>query len=127
MEIFKKRFICNNLLAMKMQLGRAMYADWTKPYMVSNQAPQAWYSKLGSTICALQFIPSKVDTSLFIYKSATLIMYVLLYVDDLIIVSSSPAATDWLLQKLNIEFTIKDLGDLHFFSLELKFTQVQGG
>jgi hypothetical protein len=42
-------------------------------------------------------------------------MYVLAYVDDLIIVSSSEAATTHLLHQLDQEFAIKDLGRLHYF------------
>lgn len=42
-------------------------------------------------------------------------MYVLAYVDDLIIISSSTSATDHLLKQLDSEFAIKDLGPLHYF------------
>jgi hypothetical protein len=79
------------------------------------QAPRAWHSKLSSKLCSFQFQPCKTDTSLFIYKSSHLTMYVLAYVDDLIIVSSSDAATTQLLRHLDSEFAIKDLGPLHYF------------
>jgi hypothetical protein len=42
-------------------------------------------------------------------------MYVLAYIDDLIIVSSSDSATTHLLAQLDSEFAIKDLGKLHYF------------
>jgi hypothetical protein len=42
-------------------------------------------------------------------------MYVLVYVDDLIVVNSSNAATGCLLQQLDADFSIKDLGNLHYF------------
>jgi hypothetical protein len=42
-------------------------------------------------------------------------MYVLVYVDDLIVVSSSNAATGHLLQQLDADFSIEDLGNLHYF------------
>jgi hypothetical protein len=42
-------------------------------------------------------------------------MYVLAYVDDLIIVSSSKLATTHLLQQLDHEFVIKDMDHLHYF------------
>jgi hypothetical protein len=42
-------------------------------------------------------------------------MYVLIYVDDIIITSSSPAAIDTLLTNLHKEFAVKDLGPLKFF------------
>jgi hypothetical protein len=79
------------------------------------QALRAWHSKLTSKLCHLKFKPCKTDTSLFIYTSTNLTMYVLAYVDDLIIVSSSEVATTHLLWQLDQEFTIKDLGRLHYF------------
>jgi hypothetical protein len=43
-------------------------------------------------------------------------MYMLVYVDDLIVVSSSKTATTHLLKQLGAEFSIKDLlGSLHYF------------
>jgi histone deacetylase 1/2 len=39
----------------------------------------------------------------------------LIYVDDIIVASSSKAATDALLKDLSKEFALKDLGDLHYF------------
>jgi histone deacetylase 1/2 len=39
----------------------------------------------------------------------------LIYVDDIIVASSSSAATDALLKILSAEFALKDLGDLHYF------------
>jgi hypothetical protein len=40
---------------------------------------------------------------------------VLVYVDDIIVASSSSKATKGLMRKLNQEFALKDLGDLHYF------------
>jgi hypothetical protein len=42
-------------------------------------------------------------------------MFLLIYVDDIIIVSSVPTATDELLQLLSSDFAVKDLGTLHYF------------
>jgi hypothetical protein len=42
-------------------------------------------------------------------------MFMLVYVDDNIIVSSSSSAVDALLKDLNAEFALKDLGSLHYF------------
>jgi len=39
----------------------------------------------------------------------------LVYVDDIIVASSSQEAIAALLQELEKEFAIKDLGDLHYF------------
>jgi histone deacetylase 1/2 len=42
-------------------------------------------------------------------------MYLLVYVDDIILVSSSSSAATRLIQNLRSEFAVKDLGPLHYF------------
>jgi histone deacetylase 1/2 len=79
------------------------------------QAPRAWFSRLSSKLHALGFISSKTDTSLFLYHKSAITIYLLIYVDDIIVASSSDAAITALLEDLNVHFAIKDLGDLHFF------------
>jgi hypothetical protein len=46
-------------------------------------------------------------------KSVT--VFLLIYVDDIIITASDSAAIPDLLQLLNADFAVKDLGDLHYF------------
>jgi histone deacetylase 1/2 len=79
------------------------------------QAPRAWYSRLSSRLLALGFVPSKADTSLFLLRKPGVTMLLLIYVDDIIVASSSDLATKNLLLQLNTQFAIKDLGDLHYF------------
>jgi histone deacetylase 1/2 len=57
------------------------------------QAPRAWYARLCSKLVTLGFTPSKGDTSLFFYNKNGYIIFVLIYVDDIIVASSSDAAT----------------------------------
>lgn len=48
----------------------------------------------------------------------------LIYVDDIIVASSSSNATNALLKKLKEDFVIKYLGDMHYFlGIEVKRTQ----
>jgi hypothetical protein len=50
-------------------------------------------------------------------------LFVLVYVDDIIVASSSQEATEALLKDLQQEFALKDLGDLHcFLGIEVKKT-----
>lgn len=85
------------------------------------QAPRAWYARLCKRLQALRFIPSKADTSLFYYGRGEYNIYVLVYVDDIIVASSSPKATVALLKDLQKEFALKDLGDSHYFlGIEVK-------
>jgi len=79
------------------------------------QAPRAWYSRLSSKLIDLGFVASKSDSSLFIYRKRGIEIYMLIYVDDIILTSSSEDAVKVLLQVLKKDFALKDLGDLHYF------------
>jgi hypothetical protein len=58
---------------------------------------------------------------LFYYNKGGYTLFVLVYVDDIIVASSSQAATDALLKDLQAYFALKDLGDLHYFlGIEVK-------
>jgi histone deacetylase 1/2 len=61
------------------------------------------------------FKPYKGDTSLFYFRKGDLVMFMLIYVDDIIVASSSPEATHCLLKTLKSDFALKDLGELHYF------------
>jgi hypothetical protein len=90
------------------------------------QAPRAWYSQLSFKLQMLGFSPSKGDTSLFFLHNKTVTIYVLVYVDDIIVVSSSQSATAALLHNLEKDFALKDLGDLHY-SLGMEVTKIKDG
>jgi histone deacetylase 1/2 len=51
-------------------------------------------------------------------------MFVLIYVDDIIVTSSSDEAVTSLLKDLGTSFALKDLGDLHYFlGMQVKKTR----
>jgi histone deacetylase 1/2 len=60
------------------------------------QAPRAWYSRLSFKLHTLGFAPSKADTSLILYDKLGLTMFILIYVDGIIVTRfghiSSPSA-----------------------------------
>jgi len=92
-----------------------------KAFYGLKQAPRAWYARLCSKLEHLGFVPSKTDTSLFYYSRGGHTLFVLVYVDDIIVVSSSTSATRALLSDLQKDFALKDLGDLHYFlGIEVK-------
>ncbi|WVZ49109.1 hypothetical protein U9M48_000490 [Paspalum notatum var. saurae] len=85
------------------------------------QAPRAWHSRLTGKLHELGFRSSVADASLLVFKQAGITMYMLVYVDDIIIVSSSNSATEKLIQKLMVDFAVKDLGPLEYFlGIEVK-------
>jgi hypothetical protein len=79
------------------------------------QAPRAWVSRLNAKLLELKFQSSKADSSLFTYKAKGIIIFVLIYVDDIIITSSNTTAISQLISALHSSFALKDLGPLHYF------------
>ncbi|XP_021991657.1 uncharacterized mitochondrial protein AtMg00810-like [Helianthus annuus] len=61
------------------------------------------------------FRNSRCDASLFTYKQGPDTAYLLLYVDDILLVTSSDALRHRLLATLSTEFAMKDLGPLSYF------------
>uniref|UniRef100_A0A8R7P933 Reverse transcriptase Ty1/copia-type domain-containing protein n=1 Tax=Triticum urartu TaxID=4572 RepID=A0A8R7P933_TRIUA len=106
-------FVSKNAPSYVCKLDKALYG--------LKQAPRAWYSRLCHKMQALGFVPSNSDTSLFIYNKSNTCIFVLIYVDDIIVTSSSDEAITGLLKDLSADFALKDLGDLHFFlGIEVK-------
>jgi Reverse transcriptase (RNA-dependent DNA polymerase) len=79
------------------------------------QAPRAWFHKLKAFLLSHQFTCSTVDNSLFICHINKLIIYILVYVDDIIITDNDSETISSLINTLNSTFSIKDLGQLHYF------------
>ncbi|WVZ51463.1 hypothetical protein U9M48_002609 [Paspalum notatum var. saurae] len=75
----------------------------------------AWHSRLTSKLQEIGFSSSATDASLFIFRQGKIFIYMLIYVDDIIVVTSSNDAIDKLIQKLKGDFPVKDLGPLEYF------------
>jgi histone deacetylase 1/2 len=85
------------------------------------QAPRQWFDKLTNTLIQLGFRASKCDPSLFIYTKDKQVVYMLVYVDDIIITGSSSNLVQNLVTKLDSVFSLKQLGDLDYFlGIEVK-------
>jgi histone deacetylase 1/2 len=96
------------------KLQRALYG--------LKQSPRAWYARLSALLLDLGFTSSKADTSLFIFSRDGVRIYMLVYVDDIVIAGSTPGAVDRLVRALSAHFPIKDLGVLDYFlGLEASF------
>jgi len=89
------------------RLNRSLYA--------LKQAPRAWYSRFASHLLHLGFVEAKSDTSLFVYHRGADTVYLLLYVDDIVLTASSPGLLRRTIDALQQEFSMKDLGPLHHF------------
>ena len=54
-----------------------------------SQTPHAWYTKLRNFLLSIGFIMSKSDSSLFIHSKKMFIVFLLVYVDNIIITGTS--------------------------------------
>jgi hypothetical protein len=79
------------------------------------QAPHAWYSRFASFLLSLGFAEAKFDTSLFIFHRGSDTVYLLLYVDDIILTAFSMELLRRTISALQREFVMKDLGPIHHF------------
>lgn len=54
------------------------------------QAPRTWYNELQTFFLQYGFKNSLPDASLFIYNNNGILLYMLVYVDDIIITGNNP-------------------------------------
>ena len=97
-----------------------------KSFYGLKQAPCAWYQQFATYIRHLGFIPWVFDTSLFVYKDGASTAYLLLYVDDIVLTTSSTDLLLSIIGRLHAEFAMTDLGDLHHF-LGISVTHTSDG
>ncbi|GKC77757.1 ribonuclease H-like domain-containing protein, partial [Tanacetum coccineum] len=79
------------------------------------QAPRAWFQRFASYITRVGFHHSRCDSSLFIYRQGTDTAYLLLYVDDIMLIASSELLLQQIIGSLHQEFSMTDLGSLNYF------------
>ncbi|XP_019086200.1 PREDICTED: uncharacterized protein LOC109126803 [Camelina sativa] len=78
------------------------------------QAPRAWYQELKTFLQTSGFKNSLANTSLFIYHNGNDYIYVLVYVDD-IIITGVPSLVQAFQFALAQRFSLKKLGPLSYF------------
>lgn len=61
----------------------------TKALYDLRQAPRAWFDKLKTFLTSIGFVGSKSDASLFICITSNVKLYVLVYVDNIIVTGNS--------------------------------------
>lgn len=77
------------------------------------QALSAWFSKLNNQLLSLGFRESKFERSLFIFRNFAPILFVLVYVDDILVTRSNSQIIFEFISALSICFPVKDLWSLH--------------
>lgn len=100
------------------------FIDKTRPHYVCKlrqalyglkQAPQAWYIKLKHYLLSIGFVNTISDSSLFILRHSHDLIYLLVYIDDIIVTGSDSAFIDAFIKKISASFSLKDLGSLSYF------------
>lgn len=94
-----RQFVC--------RLNKSLYG--------SKQAPRQWNEKFDNFVRSLDFVQSNHDKCLYVYKTNETIVYLLLYVDDMIITGNSEHLINVFKSALMSEFKTKDLRSLKCF------------
>ncbi|XP_057739664.1 uncharacterized mitochondrial protein AtMg00810-like [Arachis stenosperma] len=79
------------------------------------QASRQWFFKFLTALLKNNFKQSRNDYSLFSYGSGTDVVYLLVYVDDIILASASSTMLSNVQKLLQSIFKLKILGDLKYF------------
>ncbi|CAI7911403.1 unnamed protein product [Closterium sp. NIES-54] len=79
------------------------------------QAPRAWYHKLEETLLAGGFKKSECDHSLFLLQEKEQFLMLLVYVDDILLLSESSAMIEHVEEMLEMQFKCSKMGDVKYY------------
>lgn len=79
------------------------------------QAPRAWHTRLKRELESLGFTASEADPGLYVQRTGGHDIYLLVYVDDILIASENMSGAERVKASLMSTFDIRDLGDAHYF------------
>jgi histone deacetylase 1/2 len=86
------------------QINKNLVCKLKKALYGLKQAPWAWFEKLTHGLVSLDFRASKCDPSLFVYSHGSNIVYMLIYVDDIIVTGNNNSLISSLVVKLHSAF-----------------------
>jgi len=87
------------------------------------QAPRAWYEKLTEHLLKLNFKHYDLDdATLFVKKVGKIVVYLLVYVDDILMTGNNESYISSIKKELGKSFEITDLGYVHYY-LGIEVTQ----
>jgi hypothetical protein len=99
-------FVVNGKENLVCKLNKSLYG--------LKQASRAWYQKMDQVLLSIQFKRLQTDACVYVLRDGDLMMFVALYVDDLLLLSNSSARLSVLKQDLAKKFEMKDMGEAHF-------------
>ncbi|XLU82308.1 hypothetical protein S245_005728, partial [Arachis hypogaea] len=95
--------------------GEQLVCKLNKAIYGLKQAPRAWYKTLSTTLQQFGFKETRSDVSLFVRFFDSNVIYLLVYVDDIIVTGNNAAELDKLIYQLNNIFPLKDMGKFSYF------------
>ncbi len=79
------------------------------------QSPRAWNQKLDVFLKSIEFMKSEADPSVYVQQVGDVKFFIMVYVDDLILVCNNQTKLLQIKEELTQKFEMKDLGEFHFF------------
>ncbi|KAI0519324.1 hypothetical protein KFK09_006766 [Dendrobium nobile] len=79
------------------------------------QAPRLWYNTFTKFLLTIGFTHSTADPSLLIFKQNNTRIFLLVYVDDILVTGNDNDAISSILTQLSNKFSMKNLGSVHEF------------
>ncbi|GKV03489.1 hypothetical protein SLEP1_g15779 [Rubroshorea leprosula] len=90
------------------------------------QAPKAWCDTFTLYLLKMGFHCNQADSSFFVLHNPKGTAFLLVYVDDIVLTTSSDDLLQNIISHLSREFALKDLGDLQYF-LGIEVDKFSGG
>ncbi len=78
------------------------------------QSPRAWNQKLDAFFKTIEFMKSEVNLSVYVAQVGDVKFFIVVYVDDLILVCNDQNKLLQIKKELSQKFEMKDFGELHF-------------
>lgn len=79
------------------------------------QAPRAWFTRIAGFLRAIGFVATCSDSSLFVLRRGMDMAFLLLYIDDMVLSTSTEPLLQDIVACLQSEFAVKDMGPLRYF------------
>ncbi|PKU60505.1 putative mitochondrial protein [Dendrobium catenatum] len=79
------------------------------------QSPRKWFETFSTYLLSFGFTHSTADPSLLLYSKNSVNIYILVYVDDILLTGNHDPTIQHLLRGLSAEFHMKNLGPITYF------------
>jgi hypothetical protein len=97
------------------QTGEHLMCKLHKSLYGLKQSPRAWNQKLYTFIKGIEFMKSEADPSVYVAQVGDVKFFIVVHVDDLILVCNNQNKLLQIKKELNQKFEMKDLRELHLF------------